>query len=229
MRRPLEPGLDLALGVVAALFEARRSGHGQVVDAAMIDGAASLMTAIYGLRSAGLVNDERGVNLLDGGADFYDVYETSDSKYIALAPIEPGFYAPLLRRLGMEPDALPHSRQREDWPALKSRLAALIKTRTREEWTTLLEGTDVCFAPVLNMEEAPHRPHNRARATFVEHDGRWQPNAAPRFSRTPSAIRSAPATAGQHTREALANWGLADDEIDALIASGVVAQRFASD
>ncbi len=221
--------LYLALGVVAAMFEARRSGHGQVVDAAMVDGAASLMTAIYGLRSAGLVNDERGVNLLDGGAHFYDVYETSDSQYIALAPIEPGFYATLLRRLGMEPDALPHSRQREDWPALKSRLAALIKTRTREAWTTLLEGTDACFAPVLNMEDAPHHPHNRARATFVEHDGRWQPNAAPRFSRTPSAIRSPPATAGQHTREALANWGLANDEIDALIASGVVAQRAASD
>ena len=221
--------LYLALGVVAALFEARRSGHGQVVDAAMVDGAASLMTAIYGLRSAGLVNDERGVNLLDGGAHFYDVYETSDSQYIALAPIEPGFYATLLRRLGMEPDALPHSRQREDWPALKSRLAALIKTRTREAWTTLLEGTDACFAPVLNMGQAPHHPHNRARETFVEHDGRWQPNAAPRFSRTPSAIRSPPATAGQHTREALANWGLANDEIDALIASGVVAQRAASD
>ena len=187
------------------------------------------MTAIYGLRSAGLVNDERGVNLLDGGAHFYDVYETSDSQYIALAPIEPGFYATLLRRLGMEPDALPHSRRREDWPALKSRLAALIKTRTREAWTTLLEGTDACFAPVLNMGQAPHHPHNRARETFVEHDGRWQPNAAPRFSRTPSAIRSPPATAGQHTREALANWGLANDEIDALIASGVVAQRAASD
>jgi alpha-methylacyl-CoA racemase len=221
--------LYLALGVVAALFEARRSGHGQVVDAAMVDGAASLMTALYGLRSAGLINDERGVNVLDGGAHFYDVYETSDGKYIALAPIEPRFYATLLRHLGIEPDTLPYSREREDWPALKSKLAALIKTRTREEWTTLLEGTDACFAPVLNLEEAPHHPHNRARATFVEHDGRWQPNAAPRFSRTPSAIRSPPVAAGEHTRDALAAWGLGGDEIDALIASGVVAQRSASD
>ena len=215
--------LYLALGLVAALLEARRSGHGQVVDAAMVDGAASLMTALYGLRSAGLVNDERGVNLLDGGAHFYDVYETSDGRYIALAPIEPGFYATLLGRLGMDPDALPHSTEREDWPALKSRLAALIKTRTRDEWTALLEGSDACFAPVLNMEEAPHHPHNRTRETFVEHDGRWQPNAAPRFSRTPSAIRGAPAAAGQHTRAALSDWGLGRNEIEALIAGGVVA------
>ncbi len=221
--------LYLALGVVAALLEARRSGHGQVVDAAMVDGAASLMTAIYGLRSAGLVNDARGNNLLDGGAHFYDVYETSDGRFIALAPIEPGFYATLLERLGMHPDALPHSTEREDWPALTSRLAALVKTRTREEWTTLLEGTDACFAPVLNMEEAPHHPHNLARKTFVERDGRWQPNAAPRFSRTPSGIRSPPAAAGEHTRDALADWGLGGEEIDALVASGVVLQRAADD
>ena len=221
--------LYLALGVVAALLEARHSGHGQVVDAAMVDGAASLMTGIYALRSAGLVNDERGVNPLDGGAHFYDVYETSDGKYIALAPIEPGFYATLLERLGLEPAALPHSKRREDWPALKCELAALIKTRTREAWTTLLEGTDACFAPVLTMEEAPRHSHTRARETFVEQDGRWQPNAAPRFSRTPSEIRSPPAASGQHTRESLSDWGIGGDEIDALIASGVVAQRATSD
>ena len=217
--------LYLALGVVAALLEARRSGHGQVVDAAMVDGAASLMTALYGLRSAGIVNDERGVNLLDSGAHFYDVYETGDGKYVALAPIEPGFYATLLGHLGIEPDALPHSTKREDWPALKSRLTALIKTRTRDEWTALLEGSDACFAPVLNMEEAPHHPHTHVRETFVKHDGRWQPNAAPRFSRTPSAIRSTPAPAGQHSREALSDWGLGVNEIEALIAGRVVAQR----
>ncbi len=221
--------LYLALGVVAALFEARRSGRGQVVDAAMVDGAASLMTALYGLRSAGLIDDERGVNLLDGGAHFYAVYETSDGKYIALAPIEPRFYATLLRHLGMEPDTLPHSRRREDWPTLTSRLAALIKTQTREEWTDLLEGTDACFAPVLNMADAPHHPHNRSRSTFVDGDGGWQPNAAPRFSRTPSAIRSAPVSPGQHTREALSDWGLGEEEINALIAGGVVIQRAASD
>jgi len=191
----------------------------------MVDGAASLMTAAYGLRSAGLINDERGVNVLDSGAHFYDVYETSDSKYIALAPIEPRFYATLLRHLDIDPDTLPHSMERKDWPALKSKLAPLIKTRTRDQWTDLLEGTDACFAPVLNMEEAPHHPHNRARSTFVDGDGGWQPNAAPRFSRTPSAIRSAPVSPGQHTREALSDWGLGGDEIDALIASGVAVQR----
>ena len=176
-------------------------------------------------RRRGLALPGSRVRLLDGGAHFYGVYETSDGKHVALAPIEPGFYATLLRRLGMEPDALPHSRRREDWPALKSRLAALVKTRTREEWTTLLEGTDACFAPVLNMEEAPHHPHNRARATFVEHDGRWQPNAAPRFSRTPSRIRSPPATSGQHTREALADWGFAGSRIAKLREEGAIGAR----
>jgi len=217
--------LYLALGVVAALFEANRSGQGQVVDAAMIDGAASLMTAAYSLLGAGLANDVRGVNLLDGGAHFYDVYETSDGKHIALAPIEPPFYATLLQRLELPPDELPHSADRKEWPKLKSRLAGLIRTRTRDEWAALLEGTDACFAPVLSMTEAPHHPHNRARATFVARDGGTQPNAAPRFSRTPSAITSAPAARGEHTREALSDWGLGVDEIDALIADGVVAQR----
>ena len=217
--------LYLALGVVAALVESQRSGLGQVVDAAMVDGAASLMTALYALRSAGLTNDERGVNVLDGGAHFYDVYETSDGKHIALAAIEPGFYATLLDHLGVDPDTLPHSQKREDWPALKSRLATLIKTRTRAEWTDLLEGTDACFAPVLNMEEAPHHRHTLARETFVERDGGWQPNAAPRFSRTPTAIRSGPAAAGQHSREALSDWGFGDDEIDALIVDGVLVQH----
>ena len=215
----------LALGVVAALFEAQRSGRGQVVDAAMIDGAASLMTAAYALRSAGVFNAIRGDNLLDSGAHFYDVYETSDHHHIALAPIEPKFYAELLRRLEIDPDSLPHSHARQDWPALKKQLAALIKTRTREAWSALLEGSDACFAPVLSVEEAPHHPHNQARHTFVQRDGHWQPNAAPRFSRTPSAVRSAPAAAGAHTREALADWGCGADEIDALTVSGVIAQQ----
>ena len=215
----------LALGVVAALFEAQRSGRGQVVDAAMIDGAASLMTAAYALRSAGVFNGIRGDNILDSGAHFYDVYETSDHHHIALAPIEPKFYAELLRRLEIDPDSLPHSQERQDWPALKQRLAALIKTRTREEWSALLEGSDACFAPVLSVDEAPHHPHNQARRTFVQRHGHWQPNAAPRFSRTPSAVRSAPVAAGAHTREALADWGYGADEIDALTVSGVIAQQ----
>ncbi len=217
--------LYLALGVVSALFEAQRSGQGQVVDAAMVDGAASLMTAAYALLNAGISQDRRGVNLLDSGAHCYDVYETSDAKHIALAPIEPGFYAVLLERLHMRNDELPHSIDRKDWPELKTKLSALIRTRTRDEWTAVLEGTDACFAPVLSLTEAPHHPHNRERATFVEGSGGWQPNAAPRFSRTPSTIRRAPAAAGEHTRHALADWGLAAHEIDALVANGVVAQR----
>ena len=206
--------LYLALGVVAALLEARRSGRGQVVDAAMIDGAASLMTAAYALRNAGLSTDTRGDNVLDGGAHFYDVYETRDGRHIALAPIEPKFYAVLIERLGLDPDALPHSQQREEWPALKAQLAAVIRIRTRDECVDLLEGTDACFAPVLDMDEAPHHPHNRARQTFVERDGRWQPNAAPRFSRTPSAVRQVPAATGTAAREHLRAWGLDDGEID---------------
>lgn len=217
--------LYLALGVVAALFETRGSGQGQVVDAAMVDGAASLMTGLYGLRSAGLMSDKRGENVLDGGAHFYDVYETRDGRHISLAPIEPGFYRTLLDRLGLSVDDLPNSRDPNDWPALSSKLAALIKTRTRDEWTELLEGTDACFAPVLSMAEAPEHPHNRARETFVPSGGDWQPNAAPRFSRTPSVVRSAPTEAGAGTTETLEDWGLDRDEIDALLDSGVVAQR----
>lgn len=220
--------LYLALGVVSALFEAKGSGQGQVVDAAMVDGAASLMTSAYALLNAGVSKDERGVNLLDSGAHCYDVYETSDAKHIALAPIEPGFYAVLLDRLGLTEDELPHSTDRNEWPALKAKLAALIRTRTRDEWSTLLEGTDTCFAPVLSLREAPDHPHSRHRAAFVEGSGGWQPNAAPRFSRTPSAIRSAPAAAGAHTREGLSGWGIETGEIDALIGSGVVAQRAAT-
>ena len=220
--------LYLALGVVAALLEAQRSGLGQVVDAAMVDGAASLMTGIYGLLGAGLHRDTRGVNALDGGAHFYDVYETRDGKHIALAPIEPGFYRTLLDRLGVDDGALPHSSDRDEWPVLKQRLASVIATRTRDEWVQRLEGTDACFAPVLSMTEAPHHPHTRARRTFVERDGAWQPNAAPRFSRTPSAIRSGPAAAGEHTREALLDWGMAGNEIDALLERGILAQRVAS-
>lgn len=220
--------LYLALGVVSALFEAKGSGQGQVVDAAMVDGAASLMTSAYALLNAGVSQDERGVNLLDSGAHCYDVYETSDAKHIALAPIEPGFYAVLLDRLGLTDDELPHSIDRNEWPALKAKLAALIRTRTRDEWSTLLEGTDACFAPVLSLREAPNHPHSRERATFVEGSGGWQPNAAPRFSRTPSAIRGNPASAGAHTREGLSSWGIETGEIDALVSSGVVAQRDAT-
>ena len=220
--------LYLAVGVLAALVEARRSGRGQVVDAAMVDGAASLMTAAYALRAAGLANDRRGTNVLDGGAHYYDVYETRDGRYLAVAPIEPKFYAELLRRLDLDPGALPQA-PRDDWPASKAALAAVFRTRTRDEWMAAFEGSDACVAPVLDMDEAPRHPHNRARDTFVERAGRWQPNAAPRFSRTPTRIRSDPEPAGRDTRRTLRAWGLGDGEIDTLIAAGVVGAQTPGD
>ena len=215
--------LYLALGVVAALYEARESGRGQTVDAAMIDGAASLMTSAYALRAAGVGDGPRGENILDGGAHFYEVYETSDGRYVAVAPVEPKFYAELLERIGLDPGDAPHSMDRADWPASKAQLAARFRTRTRDEWCEVLEGTDACFAPVLGMDEAHRHPHNAARATFVERDGIVQPNAAPRFDRTPGGIRCSPPAPASGTRAVLADWGFTAAEIDDLAARGVVA------
>ena len=214
--------LYLALGVVAALYEARESGRGQTVDAAMIDGAASLMTSACALRAAGVGDGPRGENVLDGGAHFYEVYETSDGRYVAIAPVEPRFYAELLERIGLDPGDTPHSMSRADWPASKAQLAARFRTRTRDEWCEVLEGTDACFAPVLGMDEAHRHPHNAARATFVERDGIVQPNAAPRFDRTPGGIRSSPPAPASGTRTVLADWGFTAAEIDDLAARGVV-------
>ena len=214
--------LYLALGVVAALLEARGSGKGQTVDAAMIDGAASLMTSAYALRAAGIADGPRGENVLDSGAHYYDVYETSDGRYISIAPVEPKFYAELLDRVGLDADDVPHSADRADWPESKARLAALFRSRTRDEWRDILEGTDACFAPVLGMDEAHRHPHNTARGTFVERDGIVQPNTAPRFDRTPGAIRCSPPASGSGTRTVLADWGFASAEIDELAALGVI-------
>ena len=214
--------LYLALGVVAALYEARESGQGQTVDAAMIDGAASLMTSAYALRAAGISDGPRGENVLDSGAHFYDVYETSDGRYVSVAPVEPKFYAELLDRIGLDPSDAPHSADRADWPESKARLAALFRTRTRDEWCEILEGTDACFAPVLGMDEAHRHPHNAARGTFVERDGIVQPNAAPRFDRTPGGIRCSPPAPGSGTRAVLADWGFTSAEIDVLAARGVI-------
>ena len=214
--------LYLALGVVAALLEARESGKGQTVDAAMIDGAASLMTSAYALRAAGIADGPRGENVLDSGAHYYDVYETSDGRYISIAPVEPKFYAELLDRIGLDAGDAPHSADRADWPKSKASLAALFRSRTRDEWRDILEGTDACFAPVLGMDEAHRHPHNAARDTFVERDGIVQPNAAPRFDRTPGAIRCSPPAPGSGTRAVLADWGFASAEIDELAALHVI-------
>ena len=176
--------LYLAFGVVCGILDAQRSGRGQVVDAAMVDGAASLMTSFFGMMAAGLGSHERGTNTLDTGSHFYEVYECSDGRWISVAAIEGKFYAELLRRLDIDPTTLPPQMDRDHWPEAKIQLAALFKTRTRDEWCAVLEGTDACFAPVLTTDEAPEHPHNKERRTYVEIDGIVQPAPAPRFSRT---------------------------------------------
>lgn len=202
--------LYLAMGVCAALLEAQRSGQGQVIDCAMTDGAASLMAMFSGMRAAGWWSDERDANLLDGGAHFYDVYECADGAFVALGAIEPQFYALLLQKTGLSDDpAFAAQMDRSAWPELSERLAAVIKTKTREEWRVLMEGTDVCFAPVLSLAEAPEHPHNKARAAFTTVAGVVQPSAAPRFSRTPGAVQGPPVTPGADTGQVLADWGVA--------------------
>ena len=212
--------LYLAFGIACALAEARQSGRGQVVDAAMTDGAASLMTMFYGFRAQGLWQDVRGANLLDSGAPWYDVYETKDGKYVAIGSIEGRFYAELIQRLGLEGEALPKQYDLKRWPELRARFAARFKEKTRDEWCAAMEGSDVCFAPVLTLEEAPKHPHNAARGTFVEVDGILQPAPAPRFSRTPGAIAGPPPKPGEHTDRGLADWGFTAAEIAALKQAG---------
>ncbi len=216
-------GMFMAYGVVCALLEAGRSGQGQVVDAAMVDGAAVLTTFIHSLRAIGLWTDERGTNLLDTGAHFYDVYETADHRYVSIGSIEPQFYAELLRLSGLEGEELPGQMDRTQWPALKERVAEVFRTKTRDEWCALMEGTDVCFAPVLSMGEAPAHPHNRQRQTFVEVAGVSQPAPAPRFDRTPGAIGGPPPHFGQHTDDTLAEWGFTTGEREKLRQAGAIA------
>ncbi len=214
--------LYLAFGGVCGVVEAKRSGHGQVVDAAMIDGVASLMTAFHGLAAAGLTSHERGANVLDSGAHFYEVYECADGRFVSVAPIEGKFYAELLRRLDLDPAGLPPQRERANWPAAKEKLAALFKTRTQAQWCALLEGTDACFAPVLTSEEAPSHPHHRARGTYVEIDGVMQGAPAPRFSRSVPEVPIPPQPADpESAEEALRGW-LDAQEIAALKAAGTI-------
>ena len=216
-------GMLLAFGIACGIIEAQRSGKGQVIDAAMVDGAAALMTMTHSFRAMGVWQDERGTNMLDTGAHFYDVYETADGKYVSIGSIEPQFYAELLKRLGLEDEELPWQMDRAQWPALKERFAALFRTKTRDEWCELMEGTDVCFAPVLSIPAAIEHPHNKARGTFVEVAGIPQPGPAPRFSRTAPEVKSPPAHAGQHTDEILAEAGYDADAIAKLREAGAVA------
>jgi alpha-methylacyl-CoA racemase len=215
-------GMFLAFGVVCGVLEAARSGKGQVVDAAMVDGSAVLMTMIYSFVASGLWADEPGTNLLDTGAHFYEVYETSDGKYMAVGGIESQFYAELIKGLGLADEELPWQMDRTQWPAMKERFTTLFKTRTRDEWTAIFEGTDACVAPVLSMTEAREHPHNATRETFVTRDGVWQPAPAPRFSRTKEEIQRRPPSIGEHTDEVLVDWGFKPDEISALREAGAV-------
>jgi len=216
-------GMLLAFGIACGIVEAQRSGQGQVIDAAMVDGAASLMTMTHSFRAMGIWDDERGTNMLDTGAHFYDVYETADGQYVSIGSIEPQFYAELLRLTGLEGEELPWQHDRAQWPALKEKVAAIFRTKTRDEWCDLMEGTDVCFAPVLSIPEAIEHPHNVARGTFVEVADLKQPGPAPRFSRTPAGLPTPPAHAGQHTDAVLAAAGFDPERIAKLRASGAVA------
>jgi alpha-methylacyl-CoA racemase len=228
--RPLPPlnlvgdfgggGMLMAFGVACALVETARSGQGQVVDCAMVDGAAVLMQMMYGMRAMGMWNDERGSNLLDTGAHFYDVYETQDGKHVSIGSIEPQFYSELLEKTGLADEDLPAQMDRSQWPKLNERLTAVFKSKSRDEWCEIMEGSDVCFAPVLSMGEAPQHPHNVHRGTFIDHAGVVQAAPAPRFSRTaPEVSRPAPHI-GQDTDALLADHGFSAAEIEKLRESG---------
>jgi alpha-methylacyl-CoA racemase len=211
----------LVMGVLAAVFEASRSGRGQVVDAAIVDGASSLTALLHGMMAGGMWRDKPASNAFDSGTPWYDVYETSDGRYMAVGAIEPAFYAALMHTLGLEADEAERS-DRSRWPQLRARIAAAFAGRTRDDWAQVFADTDACVAPVLSLNEAPEHSHLAARGTFIDVGGVRQPAPAPRFSRTPSGTPTAPAEPGAHTRAALRDWGIED--VDALLTSGVVSQ-----
>ncbi|MCH9673364.1 MAG: CoA transferase [Gammaproteobacteria bacterium] len=217
--------LYMALGALAAYIEAGKSGQGQVVDTAMVEGAASLMTAAYGMLSAGTFKEQRASNRLDGGCHHYNVYETSDGEHICIGSNEPQFYALMLELVGLGDADLPSQTDRDQWPMMREKLAAIFKTKTRAEWTALMEQQDVCFAPVLNMSESMEHHHNVHRGSYIDVDGVRQPGPAPRFLRTPSEVPRGCAFAGEHTEEVLSDWGFSASDIGALTASGAARQR----
>jgi alpha-methylacyl-CoA racemase len=214
-------GLLLAFGIACALVESRRSGSGQVVDAAMVEGASLLTTMFWGMRAANQWSDARGENMLDSGAPWYDSYAASDGRFVAIGAIEPKFYAELLERLGLAGELLPAQHDRAGWPELRQRFAQVFRTKTRDEWCRAFEGSDACFAPVLTFAEAQRHPQALARDAHLEVGGVTQPAPAPRFSRTPGAVRGAPPDRGAGGREALVDWGFDVAEIDALAARGL--------
>ena len=212
----------LAFGIMSALFEARNSGHGQVVDAGMLDGTTSLMTMIYGLFASGYWSDQRGSNRLDSGAPWYSVYETSDGRHVAVGSTEASFYKNTVRLLGLDPEDFADQHDKSGWPRMKEAFAEAFKTKTRDEWCKVFEGADACFSPVLSLAEAPTHPHQIARGNFVECAGLMQPAPAPRFSRTQARIQSPPAKVGEHTGEVLGEWGFRDAEVKKLRQVGAI-------
>ena len=213
--------LFLIAGLLAGLIHSRATGQGQVVDAAMTDGASYLMTLFYSMLAGKRWVDQRGVNPLDGGAPFYNTYQCSDGRWISVGSIEPQFYALLIQHSGATELMQRQQMDRMSWPTMKETLARVFRTRTRDEWCEIMENTDVCFAPVLSLREAPHHPHNLARETFVELDGVTTPAPAPRFSATPSAIQFGPRPIGRGVRETLCAWGLSALKVDELAAAGL--------
>ncbi len=216
-------GMFMAFGIVCGILEAHRSGKGQVLDVAMVDGSAILMTMMWGLKQIGFWDEALGANVLDTGAPFYDTYETADGKFVSLGSLEPQFYAELVRRLGLADEGLPAQMDRAGWDTLRDRFTELFKTKTRDEWDALLAGSDACYAPVLTMSEATNNEHIRARDTIIEIDGVPQPAPAPRFSRTPPEVQRPAPWPGQHTDTALADWGVGDAEIAKLRETGAIA------
>ena len=216
-------GMLLALGLLAALLESKKSKKGQVVDAAMTDGSALLMTMIYSMYSSGMWKTSMGSNLLDGGSHFYDTYECKDGKFISLGSIEPQFYALLCQIAELDESIFGKQMSRDSWPEQKEAIKKIFLDKTRDEWCELMEGTDVCFAPVLDMSEAPKHPHNVERKTFIDLEGVTQPAPAPRFSRTEPEVVSSPSVVGEHTDEVLTSIGFSDEDINALKTSGAVA------
>ena len=214
--------LYLAFGLLAGVIHACDSGQGQVIDCAMTDGAASLMSMFYGFKAMGMWEEGRRNNMLDGGAHFYDTYQCSDQKWVSIGSIEPQFYALLLEKTGITDPQFANQMTREEWPALRAKLAQVIATKTQAQWCEIMEGSDVCFAPVLTMAEAPSHPHNVARQTYVEVEGVIQPAPAPRFSATPGEIQAPPPVVGADNDAALADWGFAAAEIEALKGAGAL-------
>ncbi len=217
-------GMFLAFGVVAALLETRQSGEGQVIDCAMTEGAAYLATSAYGWQASGFWSPERGSNIVDTGAHFYNTYETKDGKYVSIGSIERKFYRELLEKTGLDNEDLPEQMDRASWPAMKTRMAEIFKSKTRDEWCEIMEGSDICFAPVLNFAEVGEHAHNQARQSFIEVEGVLQPAPTPRFSRTKPEVQRPPAGPGDNTRESLSDWGFGADEIAALEAAQAVQQ-----